>query len=256
MNCSGFFSRLFALWKEFWTSHHRSDKARDPMRAYESALAQRRQHLRNLMRSASQLILLRNRTQAKLQANKETLKLLEDAITKAATTDSDTRAIALIRKTQQVREQNERIQTDTLRLETQINRAKNGIDDGRREIENIEQERDEITARQNYAFNRLQLQELFKSSEESAQEHNATLEIVRDEVARLEIQAELLEDPDLTIPTIISASQLRDEAKQDKAEEELRQRKMILSGKLLNEGTSNPEPNRAPQHHRINLGVH
>ena len=88
-------------------------------------------------------------------------------------------------------------------------------------------------ARKNYATNRLELQELFSASEDSLRASDSTLEHVRDSVAQLEIQAELMEDPELCVPPTISTAQLREEATLEKAEQELQQRKLILSERLL-----------------------
>ena len=233
MKPQGFFARLMSLWRGFWSSNLRNAEVHNPQYVYESALQERRVNFQKLKANTSQLILLRNRAQAKMQVNQETLQLLEASIKKAAIADNDARAVALIRKKQLVMEQNERLENDIFRLNEQLGQAKEAVEESRRGFEALEHERDELVARKNYAVNRLELQELFDASEESLRASDSALEYVRDSVTHLEIQAELSNAPELCAVPTISAAQLREEATLAKAEQELQQRKLILSERLL-----------------------
>ena len=128
MKPQGFFSRLVSLWRGFWSSNLRGTETRNPQYVYESALHKRRANFQKLKESTSRLILLRNRTRSKIQANQETLKLLEASINKAATVNNDAKAIALIRKKQISIEQNERLENDISRLEEWIDTLNDSLE--------------------------------------------------------------------------------------------------------------------------------
>lgn len=230
----GFFARLGRLVRGIFGLNMSRAEARNAEAVYHNAIRNQRAHHDTLKQALGRLIYLRNKTDAVLEKERDSLDLVERALKDAVLADKDDRALSLIDKKRRVEETIARQEADLTRFSEQAREAKQALADLDGSITRLKNERDEMLARKAHALARRDIQATLDNAMSPHSINMQALENVRESIAVLESQAGLSSEL-RSSGEDISLESLRVEDSKRRDKETLQALKLELSGRLLPE---------------------
>ena len=124
-----------------------SAEENNPEIAYESAIQSKIQKQAELKKAVSNIIHLRNKTEAELDEKRETLEEVDAMLETALDDGDDESAVVLLEQKDQLEDAIERLEKDFTNVDAQAGEAMDALNSYREDIKKLKKEKEEMIAR-------------------------------------------------------------------------------------------------------------
>jgi phage shock protein A len=188
-NGGGFFDRLANLWSGFWSLWIGGAERRNPEAIYLSAINGRVRQYSQLKKAVSNIIYLRNKLSAELDAKQKELREINTQIPVAVDEGEDEVALHLIERKDALTADVAGIQQELAKTSAEAEDAKQSLLAFQSEIEKLRKEKESMLAKQQNAQARIKIQETLSGLSTDAD--IKALDNVREHIGKLQAQADM-----------------------------------------------------------------
>lgn len=185
----GIFDRITSVFKGRASNAMNKFESANPEAVYESAILERQKQYQEMKRAASELAVVRKRSQEELDEKSRKLSEIDPMIQVAVESGEEEAALVLLEEKQTLTERVAVLEQEVESYGAQVTETTDALRAFQVEIEKLRREKDEMISRKANAEAQLQIQDTLSTVSTASQ--NQGLANVREQIERMAVDADL-----------------------------------------------------------------
>lgn len=185
----GIFDRIASVFKGRASNAMNSLESANPEAVYEAAILERQKQYQELKRAASELAVVRKRSQEELEEKTRKLAEIDPMVRIAVESGEEEAALVLLEEKQTLTDRVAVLEQEVVSYGAQVEETTTALRSFQAELEKLRREKEEMISRKANAEAQLQIQDTLSTTATTAQ--NQGLANVREQIERMAVDADL-----------------------------------------------------------------